>query len=107
MTRTNLSKSRDAQVKAVVDVLASYERMHPKARIEVLRQNPVSIRIRIIAPDFQGKNRVDREPEVWTFLKALPEDVFQNITMLLLLTPKEAKNSLASQEFDDPIPSRL
>ncbi len=52
-------------------------------------------------------DRVDREPGVWKILKTLPEDVFSNITMLLLLTPDEMEGSMANQEFDDPIPSRL
>jgi hypothetical protein len=35
------------------------------------------------------------------------EEVFVNITMFLLLTPEETEHSLASQEFDHPIPSRV
>jgi hypothetical protein len=63
--------------------------------------------IRIIDPDFQGMDRIEREPAIWKLLHKLPEEVFVNITMLLLLTPEEAETSLASQEFDHPIPSRL
>jgi hypothetical protein len=48
----------------------------------------------------------EREPPVWNILKTLPEDIFSNITMLLLLTPKEAESSLANLEFNDPLPSR-
>lgn len=107
MSRGTKTLGPDSKVRDITETLAPYLRLHPKARIAAVRQNSVSIRIRIIDPDFQGKNRVDREPEVWALLKELPDEVFQNITMLLLVTPKEAKNSLASQEFDDPIPSRL
>ncbi len=107
MTRTNKRRKRDAQVQQILHVLAEYQGAHPDCRIEVQRRNPVSIRIRIVDADFGGKNRVDRQPEVWKILKTLPEDVFVNITMLLLLTPTEAESSLASHEFDDPIPSRL
>ena len=77
------------------------------AQIEGRRHNPVSIRLRIIDPDFQGMDRIAREPEIWQLLKKLPEEVFVNITMLLLLTPEEVEHSLASQEFDHPIPSRV
>ncbi len=80
MTRNSRNNRRDAQVQQVLDVLAEHKRFHPDCRIEVRRQNLVSIRIRIVDPDFEGKNRVDREPEVWTILKTLPEDVFANIT---------------------------
>ena len=106
MTDTN-NRNADAQVQQVLDVLDQYKGDHPNAQIEVRRQNSVSIRIRIIDPDFDGLDRVDREPSVWNVLKTLPEEVFTNITMLLLLTPDETEGSLANQDFDDPIPSRL
>jgi stress-induced morphogen len=107
MARSKKREKPDAEVQQVVAALADYQHRHPNGRIEVRRQNPVSIRLRIIDPDFKGKDRVDREPEVWDLLKTLPEDVFVDITQVLLLTPTEAKKSLASQEFDDPIRSGL
>ena len=107
MARIDRSAKPDVEVQQVIDVLAAYEHTHPQARIEGRRHNPVSIRLRIIDSAFQGVDRVDREPEIWRILKQLPEEVFVNITMLLLLTPDEAENSLASQEFDHPIPSLL
>jgi stress-induced morphogen len=103
----NSNNSEDTQVQQIRGVLSQYEREHPSAQIDVRRQNAVSIRIRIIDPDFSGLDRVDREPAVWSVLKRLPDDVFTNITMLLLLSPDETEGSLANQEFEDPIPSRL
>jgi hypothetical protein len=97
MARRDRSIKPDVQVQQILDVLTEYERVHPLAQIEGRRQNPVSIRLRIIDPDFQGMDRMSK----------LPEEVFVNITMLLLLTPEEAEHSLASQEFDHPIPSRV
>ncbi len=97
----------DTQVQQIRDALSGYEVDHPKAQIEVRRQNSVSIRIRIIDPDFAGLDRVDREPAVWNVLKTLPDEVFANITMLLLLSPDETAGSFANREFEDPIPSRL
>lgn len=101
------NNGEDSQVQQIRDVLSRYENDHPNAQIEVRRQNSVSIRIRIVDPDFAGLDRVDREPAVWNVLKTLPEEVFTNITMLLLLAPDETQGSLANQEFEDPIPSRL
>ena len=75
--------------------------------IEAYRQNSVSVRIRIIDADFKGKGRAQREEEVWAALEQLPEDVAAEISLLLLLTPEEAKSSFASFEFDAPIPSKL
>ena len=106
MTRSNNSNG-DAQIQQVLGVLDQYRCDHSKALIDARRQNSVSIRIRIIDPDFKGLDRVDREPPVWNILKTLPEEIFTNITMLLLLTPDETAGSLANKEFDDPIPSRL
>jgi hypothetical protein len=107
MARIDRSDQPDEQVKQVLDVLAEYERLHPTAQIEGRRHSLVSIRLRIIDPDFHGRDRLEREPEIWKLLQKLPEEVFVNITMLLLLTPEEVAKSFASQEFDHPIPSRL
>lgn len=106
MTDAN-NEQVNAQVQQIKDTLAGYQDAHPNAEIEVKLQNSVSIRVRIIDPDYEGMDRVDREPPVWKLLKTLPEDIFTNITMLLLLTPKESESSLANLEFNDPIPSRL
>jgi hypothetical protein len=107
MARIDRSAKPDIQVQQILDALIEYERNHPQAQIEGRRQNPVSIRLRIIDPDFQTMDRIERDPEIWRLLRKLPEEVFVNITMLLLLTPQEAEHSLASQEFDHPIPSRV
>lgn len=107
MIQTDRSEKLDTEVQQVLDVLAEYRRTHLNAQIDACRRNPVSIRIRIIDPDFRGMSWVDREPEVWKLLEKLPEDVFANITMLLLLTPEETKNSFANMEFENPIPSSI
>ncbi len=107
MARRDRSPQPDPQVQQILDVLTEYERAHPQAQIEGRRHSPVSIRLRILDPDFHGKDRLEREPEIWRLLQQLPDDVFVNITMLLLLTPEEAEKSFASQEFEHPIPSRV
>ena len=107
MAQRDRSAQPDEQVQQILDLLTAYERTHPQAQFEGRRHNPVSIRLRIIDPDFQGMDRIEREPAVWKLLRQLPEEVFVNITMLLLLTPEETEHSLASQEFDHPIPSRV
>jgi len=101
------SKKPDAEVQQIQEVLAEYHRTHKKAQIDVRRRHEVSIHIRIIDPDFRGLNRVEREPEVWKLLKQLPDEVYADITMVLLLTPEEAPNSLANMEFENPLPSPI
>ena len=97
----------DKIVKQVLEALRPYEEQHPSAQIEAYRQNSVSIRVRIIDDDFSGISRTDRHEHIWTFLEKLPEEVLSEMSLLVLLTPAEAKNSFASYEFDHPTPSDL
>jgi len=95
----------DAYVKQILDALEQrYKPDHPKAKIDAYRYNPASIRIRIIDPDFDGLDLVERDERVWPLLRRLPEEVRADVSMLLLLTPKENKRSFGSWEFDDPTP---
>ncbi len=100
-------KRPDPILKQIVNALCEYDKAHPDAKIEAYRQNSVSVRIRILNPEFAKRTRSQREEEVWALLDKLPEEAAAEISLLLLLTPEEAKNSFASFEFDDPIPSKL
>jgi hypothetical protein len=102
------SKRTDRKVQTVLDALKKgYGASHPKAKIEAYRYNPASIRVRIIDADFVGKGLVEREEEVWPIIESIPEDVRMEVSILLLITPSERKQSLGSMEFDDPTPSLL
>jgi hypothetical protein len=103
-TRT---KRLDANLKQIVEVLRSYAASHPNSDIEAYRHDSVSVRVRIVDPDFERKSRSDREEEIWGLLDQLPEEIASEISLLLLLTPKEAQKSFASDDFDNPIPSKL
>lgn len=97
----------DDVVDAIVAVLTPYAADHPAARIDVYRQNSVSIRVRVVDPDLADLARPDRHDELWRYLDPLPEDVQAEISMLLLLSPLEVHESFANVEFEDPLPSRL
>jgi hypothetical protein len=101
------TKRPDPYLKQIIKALEPYDKAHPKAVVEAYRHNSVSIRIRISNGDFKGQSWSKREEEVWAAFDQLPEDVVAEISVLLLLTPDEAKKSFASMEFDDPIPSKL
>ena len=101
------TKRPDDSLKQIVQALKGYEGTHPRAEIEVYRQNSVSVRVRVIDTDFKAKSRVQREEELWAALEKLPEEIAAEISLLLLLTPDEAAKSFASSEFDNPIPSKL
>ena len=107
MTLVSRDEKPDAGVRHILDALRDYESAHPHAQIEAYRQNPVSIRIRIIDPDLRGMDRVDRDSLLWKTLEKLPEEVQADITLLLLLTPEETAASIANLEFDHPVPSVL
>lgn len=97
----------DDIVRQIADVLKDYEMQHPRAQIDLYRQNPASVRIRIIDPDFAGADESERQDAVWAVLDHLPEETQSDISMLVLLAPAETSRSMANLEFDDPVPSRL
>jgi hypothetical protein len=101
------TKRPDQRLKQIIEILKDFAASHPQAEIEAYRQNSVSVRVRVIDPTFQGRSRSQREEELWAALDRLPEDVVAEISVLLLLTPEEAKSSFASMDFDNPIPSRI
>ena len=97
--------NNDPVVQQIEASLAEYRRAHPRARVDVRREHVVSVRIRVIDPDFAGRGRVDREEEVWKLIERLPEETMADIPLVLLLTPEEAKTSLANLDFEHPVPA--
>jgi hypothetical protein len=63
--------------------------------------------VRILDADFAGMSLSERENLLWPIVEGLPEDTRMQVSLLLLLTPKERQHSLGSMEFDDPTPSLL
>jgi stress-induced morphogen len=100
------NRPKDASVLKVLKTLKEgYQPNHPKAAIEAYRYNSASIRIRIIDPDFEGLDLVERDEMLRPLLRTLPEEVGADITLLILITPKERKRSPGSVEFDYPSPA--
>jgi stress-induced morphogen len=97
----------DGGLQRIAEALANYAERHNNADIVVYRHNAVSVRIRIVDPDFDGINKAERHDIVWDFVKDLPEEQQSDISLLLLLTPDEVERSFANDEFDHPIPSLL
>ena len=98
---------RDSILDEIAAVLEAYEQDHPKAKITIYRQNPVSVRVRVIDPDLKGKSKADRNDYVWNYLDRLSDDTQADISMLLLLTPSEVAKSFGNLEFEDPVPSNF
>ncbi len=97
----------DAILDQIKTALLGFEADHPRAQIDLYRQNSVSVRVRVIDPDFSGQGKPQRSHEIWRYLDRLPEEVQSDISTVLLLTPAETKMSFANFEFEDPIPSKL
>ena len=78
---------------AAVDL--PYEADHPHAKIDLYRQNSVSVRVRIIDPDFVGYGRPQRSQQAWRYLEKLPDDVQSDIsTVFCRLLPMKQKARL-------------
>ena len=97
----------DETIEKIVEALRIYEGDHPGAQIDLYRQNVVSVRIRIVDPDFRGQGKPQRHQSVWKYLGQLPEEVQSDISTLILLAPDETQTSFANFEFNDPVPSKL
>ncbi len=99
---------KDKNVKAINFVLDEFESTFPGAIAHLYRRNSASIRVRIVSKQFNDWSKSSRHDFVWRFLAArLNDQVMADISMLLLLSPKETKTSMANMEFDDPVPSLL
>ena len=106
--KINISRGKtDGVIEAIKAALQSYQDDHPNAQIDLYRQNPACVRVRIIDPDFAGIRIVERHHRVWKYFDPLSEDDPSDISMLVLVTPEETKTSGANLEFEDPVPSVL
>ena len=74
---------------------------------EAYEQNRVSIRIRVVDEKFRNQSRVEREKMVYPLIRTLPEDIQDDISILLLLTPDQKAGHLLNLEFEDPTQSAL
>lgn len=106
MPRTQAkNRNNDHDVQVVLDALRNaYGISHAEAQISAKRRNH-SIRIRIIDPGFRGLSLGERDDLLSKVLETFSENLQSQITMLLLLTPEEARSDLLNMEFDDPRPS--
>ena len=101
-------RREDKYVRAIREkLMTAYASQHPRAKVDVKRYNSASVRVRVIDPDFAGSSWTDRDTQIWAVLDSLPDDTLAEISLLILLTPQEAKKSMTNLEFENPTPSRL
>lgn len=97
----------DAVTDQIINALGVYKQDHPRATIDLYRQNSVAVRVRVVDPGFDGLTVRERINKVWHYFRDLPDEVQEDVTVLLALTPDEVPKSYANQDFEDPIPSDL
>jgi stress-induced morphogen len=107
MAQVNRAKKEDCYSARIQEAFGPYREKHPRAIIDAYRYNPACVRVRVIDPDFQGLDRIERDNLIWKVLETLPDDVQSEISMLVLVTPRERKKSGSNLEFEDPTPSRF
>lgn len=87
----------DGVVSQVRDVVAGYAHDHPAAEVTVRRRGRYTVHVRILDPGFAGMEYFDRLDAVTPYLDTLPDEVYGEVTRLLLYTPEEA----AGDSFPD------
>ncbi|MEX0744758.1 MAG: hypothetical protein WD118_04080, partial [Phycisphaeraceae bacterium] len=88
---------------------AVLKRHFPGGEPEAYRYGDYShvIRLRVIDRSFDGKPWIERHECVERYLADLPDDLRADITMLVLVTPDELKDSMVNREFENPSRSLL
>jgi len=113
MTKTKNPAAGKVQTKATRTIYKRFKEKFPDLPDEVeevvYQYLPGAIRVRIIHPSFAGKSFGERELSVADVLTALGEEIEGRITLLILMTPEEAKKQSRhmSRVFDDPTGERL
>lgn len=93
----------DPAVVTLAAALQRYNEKHPAATCAIYRYNPAAIRIKIVDPAFHGQSKGDRHDYALGFFEDVPEDVLEELTMLLCLAPGE--RGLMEAVFETPPPS--
>lgn len=97
----------DPAVRALQRRLAEYEARYPNAEIELYRSNAACIRVRVVDRRFGRMSFTDRHDHLWDFLQeGVPDDVMSQISVLLPVTPAQAKQDNYRIDFDDPVAAR-
>jgi len=99
---------RDERVMALKSALDAYEAAHPGSEARLYRQNPGSVRVRVIDGRFEAMTRSERHDELWAFLAdQVGSEVMEEVSQLLGLAPAETGESLANLDFEQSLKSQL
>ena len=100
-------KQKTTETRKIEKLLREHFPDHPpEFPPKAYRYNPASIRVRVVSERFSGKDLVERSELVYPILeKNLPEETWQDVTVILLLPPEEVEDSFMNREFEKPTPS--
>lgn len=112
MPRATKARNKKIQDETTAQIFAALKTAFPDLPDDpnqvVYRYNPVSVRVRVISPRFTGKSMAEREEMVNEALDSVPGEITEDITLQLMLTPREAKRPDGMfREFDDPTDTYL
>ncbi len=104
---TKKLKSKKVQDESTAQIYAALKNAFPNLPDDptqvVYRYNPVAVRIRVISPRFTGKSMAEREEMVNEALDSVSDEITEDITMQIMMSPREAKRpDYVFREFDDP-----
>jgi hypothetical protein len=94
----------DETIERIKSALDHYQSDNPNSCIDLYRHSPYAVRVRIVDPRFASMSRRDRHGSVWNYFDTLSDETVNDITMLVLIAPGEAKSSGANIDFEDPVP---
>jgi len=98
----------DQHVEQILEVLRQkYLPEHPKARIDAYRYDVGCIRVRILDPDYTGTRMEQRWKQLYKLLESLPQETRSEISLMFLMTPREAANRYKHMnwEYENPEPT--
>ncbi|GEM_PF-5528227 len=98
------SATVDRDVQLVLSVLKrEFGKLHPQAKIHAYRRDPEIMWVRVVDMSFGKKDITRRDADLWDVLhRQLPDSVFVQIGLLMLLTPEELETSAMNYQFDHP-----
>lgn len=73
-----------------------------KAKVDAYRHGAYSIRLRVIDPAFHNKSVTERDQMTTSLFDGLAQEIDRDVSLVLLLSPQEAKEHFMNEEFEHP-----